>query len=37
MNRRQRRAHALIWLVLGPALLVGLAFVLANRPPALLP
>jgi len=34
MTRGQRRAHAILWLLLGPLLLVGAALLLANRPPA---
>ncbi|MEO1237018.1 MAG: hypothetical protein AAFX76_09545 [Planctomycetota bacterium] len=34
MIRAARRRHAVIWLVLGPALLAALVYVLASRPAA---
>ena len=34
MTRGQRKTHALLWLLLGPLLLVSVALLLANRPPA---
>ena len=37
MTRGQRRAHAIGWLILGPLLLVGVALLLASRPPVLWP
>lgn len=33
MIHSARRRHALIWLALAPAILLGLAVALANRPP----
>lgn len=35
MTRGQRRFHAGLWLILGPALLVGAALLLAWRPPGI--
>lgn len=32
MTRRQRRAHLVIWLVIGPLLLLGLGMAIALRP-----
>ena len=37
MNRGQRKTHVLLWLLLGPLLLVGAVLLLANRPPAAAP
>lgn len=31
MTRRQRRVHAVVWLVLGPALVVLLVLAVSNR------
>lgn len=32
MIRAQRRVHAIVWMVLGPALLLGLVWALLARP-----
>ena len=33
MNRLARRRHALLWLLLGPAILAGLVLSIKSRPP----
>ncbi|MEM7625170.1 MAG: hypothetical protein AAF333_06030 [Planctomycetota bacterium] len=34
MNRSARRRHALLWVILGPAILAALFFSIKARPPA---